>query len=78
MALSREQEKKLVHGKFYLVLFQQQASMPPRWEPAETYRKDGQIYFKTIGVSQKLYTGDVSDIIEEPIPLPTTKGKETK
>jgi len=72
MALSRKQEEKLVHGKFYLVLFQQQAFMKPRWEPVEAYRKDEQIYFRMTGVSQKLYTGDVSDIVEEPIPLPET------
>jgi len=72
MALSREQERKLVHGKFYLALFQQQAFMHPRWEPVEAYRKDEQIYFRMTGVPQKLYTGDVLNIVEEPIPLPTT------
>ena len=72
MAMTRKEEKKIEHGKFYWAKFQQQAFMLPQWEPVEAYRKEGKIYFKMTGTTNRLRCGAIIKIDTKPLT------KETK
>ncbi len=67
MAMTREEENKIEHGKFYWAMFRQQPFMFPQWEPVEAYRKEEKIYFKMTGETNHLYTGEIMEIDTNPL-----------
>ena len=69
--MTGDEKEQIEHGKFYLAVFVQHAFIPPKWEPIEAYRENGEIYFKMTGTKNKLYTGEIIEI--DIIPINTEK-----
>ena len=65
--MTRKEEEKIEHGKFYWALFKQQPFMFPQWEPVEAYRKEKKIYFKMTGETSHLYIEDIIEIDINPL-----------